>query len=93
MRKVREPRECSLCGQMFLPRHGSKTICPECDDIIKRHKRPTYEYDSPKDFTQYEYLLRKRNIENHKDTIVAEGYADRQRARTLARVEPIKTTL
>lgn len=40
-------------------------------------------YDNPVDAEQYEYKLRKRNIEKFCDNIIAIGYAERQIAASL----------
>ena len=47
-------------------------------------------YDNPTDIKQYEYKLRKRNIERFRDRIVATGYAERQKAKTLEMVGRVK---
>ena len=96
MRKV-IIKECCICGAPFEAHHGGKRICPECEEVITRNKRgfskTPFRYAPPYDLVKYEQQTRKQNLEAYRDTIVAEGYADRQRAKTLARVEPIKTTL
>jgi hypothetical protein len=42
---------------------------------------------------EYEQKLLRRNVENYRDTIVAIGYADRQRAATLRLVGRVNTEL
>jgi len=88
-------RECYICGKTFIAYHGSKRMCPECSEVILHHKRRNipHLYDNPKDREAYEKDLKRRMTERHKDTIIADGYADRQMARTLERAGKIKTTL
>ena len=96
-KKVRRynPVECEVCGGMFTPNHGNAKYCPECQEVLYHNKgrRLPRAYAPPYDLEKYEEQTRKQNIEAYKDTIVAEGYADRQRAETLQKVEPIKITL
>lgn len=88
-------KECKCCGQSFEAKHGNKQLCPDCEDVVLHHRgfARSRQYDNPTDPEAYERALRKRNIERHKDNIIAEGYAERQRAKTLSIVSPIKTTL
>ena len=88
-------KECIYCGNQFEPDSGYRRMCPECYDVVmkNRGRRCSYMYSGPVNVEAYEYKLRQRNIEAHQDTIVAEGYADRQRAKTLSTISKIKTTL
>lgn len=94
-KRVHEPRECVLCGSIFVPTHGCKKMCPECTDVVyhSRGRRLPKQYDNPTNIEAYEIKLRQRYMERYKDTIVAEGYAARQRANTLAMVGKIKVEL
>ena len=91
----RQLKECDICGSPFEAVHGNKRLCDECLGFIRHNQgvARSIVYSNPGDIEAYERGLRRRNIENHRDTIIAEGYADRQRAKTLAGVEKIKTTL
>ena len=101
-----EPRPCTMCGTVFTPPHGNRKLCPVCRekqgrnlgfeypikmisvmDILKEYP---ITYDNPTDIEQYEYKLRKRNIERFRDRIVATGYAERQKAKTLEMVGRVK---
>lgn len=88
-----EPRPCSVCGKVFTPAHGNRRMCDDCYETFGKNKRlnvPTLRFKATVDVDQYEYELRKRNVENHRDTIVAIGYADRQREATLKMVGRVK---
>ena len=82
-------KQCEYCGDWFESEHGNRQICPECKRECKRIRTPRM-HIGPTDVLAYERALRIRNTENHRDTIVAEGYADRQRAKTLALVSKIE---
>lgn len=88
-------KECCFCGAPFETERGYKKMCPECEDIIShnRGRKCARIYAGPVNVSAYEWNMRRRNIEEHKDTIIAEGYADRQKAKTLSTVSKIKTTL
>lgn len=87
-------KECYICGTPFIAHHAAKRMCPECTEVIKGNRgKRVHEYDNPKDREAYEKDLRRRMTERYHDTIVADGYADRQRARTLETVGKIDTTL
>ena len=90
-----EPRPCSVCGQTFAPEHGNKRICPEYSEVIHGNKgrHLPRQYEAPEDLVQYEAAVRKRYMSRYKDTIVAIGYAERQRAQTLAMAGKVKTEL
>lgn len=90
-----EPRACTVCGQMFTPEHGNKRICPDCSEVIHGNKgrHLPRQYETPEDLEQYEAAVRKRYMSRYKDTIVAIGYAERQREQTLKMVGKVKTEL
>lgn len=86
---------CQICGAEFIARHGNKRICPECYEITNRGKgrHLPKRYECPVDIEQYEAKVRQQNIADHKDTIVAIGYAERQKADSLAKAGRVKTEL
>ena len=95
MKKEFYEKVCEICGAEFTARHGNKRLCPECYEITTRGKGRNLprRYACPVDIELYEERVRKQNIADHKDTIVAIGYADRQREQTLQMVGKIKVTL
>ena len=90
-----EPRPCNICGIVFTPTHGNRKLCPECRE--KQGKNLGFEfpitYDNPADAEQYEFKLRKRNIERFQDKIIAIGYAERQMAASLKLAGKVRTEL
>jgi len=90
-----EPRPCTMCGTVFTPPHGNRKLCPVCREKQGRNLGFEYPitYDNPTDIEQYEYKLRKRNMESFRDRIVATGYAERQKAKTLEMVGKVRTEL
>lgn len=88
-----EPRPCRFCGEIFTPTHGNRKLCDDCRIRFGRHQGLEWAitYDGPANNEEYEKRLAKQNREKYRDTIVAIGYADRQREATLklaGRVDP-----
>ena len=98
-----EARRCIICGKEYIPRRSDQRTCGS-DECMKARQRLNYlEYRK----THYAALLetnrrsmakkrREREIEKHppkKDTIVAIGYAERQRETTLRMAGKINTEL
>ena len=95
MKKEFYRKTCQICGAEFIARHGNKRLCTECYEITARGKGRNLprRYACPVDIEQYEARVRQRNIADHKDTIVAIVYADRQREQTLQMVGRVKVEL
>ena len=83
-----EPRQCAICGKTFIPRNKTQKSCgaPECVRKWKNRREKT---------TKHVYIKKepKRTHVPKPDTIVAIGYADRQREKTLAMVGKVRTEL
>lgn len=90
-----EPRPCSVCGNMFKPPHGNRKMCPECREKFSKNLGSDWviTYANPYDVEQYEQRLKRRNTARFHDTIVAIGYAERQREATLKLAGRVKTEL
>lgn len=90
-------KECRRCHKIYTSKSGNTLFCPECNEIKRgnysRHKPGTYSPNFNVDL--YELHIKMNAIERakHNDSIVGEGYAERQIADTLSKVEPIKTEL
>lgn len=92
-----EPRHCVICGKEFIPRRCNQKSCggPECKREVQRMARKAYikkNYLKVRDDNR-KYMQRMRNSEQRTpkpDTIVAEGYAERQMAKTLEMVGRVK---
>lgn len=87
--------ECEICGAEFQQTHGRQEMCPECRAAIHRGKgrKLPRQYSNPVNVEKYEAEMKERYKARFKDTIVAIGYADRQRAETLEMVGKIKVEL
>ena len=98
-----EPRLCIICGVEYIPRRSDQRTCG-CKECMKERQKLNYrEYRR----THYAALLetnrrsmakkrKEREMEKHppkKDTIVAIGYAERQREATLKMVGKVKVKL
>ena len=101
--KEYEPRRCIICGKEYTPRRSDQRCCLDPNCTKERQRLNQIEYRR----THYASVLEsnrksmaKRRAEKYlaehppkEDTIVAIGYADRQRANTLRMVGKVKVTL
>lgn len=93
-----EERACEICGRMYRPSRADQRTCASVECV--RERKRLY---AAKKKLDGEYVARKREydrkrrsqktLEPKKDTIVAIGYADRQRAETLSMVGKVKVEL
>ena len=98
-----EPRRCIICGVEYIPRRSDQRTCG-CAECMKERQKLNYrEYRK----THYAALLetnrrsmakkrKEREMEKQppkKDTIVAIGYAERQREATLRLAGKVRTEL
>ena len=98
-----EPRRCIICGVEYIPRRSDQRTCG-CAECMKERQKLNYrEYRR----THYAALLetnrrsmekkrKEREMEKQppkKDTIVAIGYAERQREATLRLAGKVRTEL
>ena len=93
-----EPRACEICGRMYTPGRIDQRTCasPECVRERKRAYGIKKKNEGVYKARKRAYMQRKRKPEEHKpkpDTIIAIGYADRQKAATLKIVGKIKVEL
>ena len=90
-----DPIECEVCGTIFIPSYGRRTLCDTCQQLLRNGKgrKIPETREGPTDVARHEKEVRKRYMERYHDTIVAEGYADRQRAKTLAMVGKVRVEL
>jgi hypothetical protein len=73
-------------------------MCPRCKDICYRNKRrrdSSSSYEPVGNNDMYELRIKTEAIRRakHNESIIGEGYAERQIADTLSKVEKIKTEL
>ena len=93
--KKYDPRECEICGAVFVPTHGIQKTCPECRAFAKKGWHIGYREIMPVESVKHrEYIIRQRFEEAERNcTIVGEGYAERQIANSLKLAGKIKTEL
>ena len=98
-----EARRCIICGKEYIPRRSDQRTCGSQECKKARQRLNYLEYRK----THYAALLesnrksmakkrREREIEKHppkKDTIIAIGYAERQRETTLKMAGKVRTEL
>jgi len=95
-----EPRHCVICGKEFIPRQCNQKSCggPECKREVQRMARKAYikkNYLKVRDDNR-KYMQRMRGevgCTPKPDTIVAEGYAERQMAASLKLAGKVRTEL
>ena len=98
-----ESRRCEICGREYIPKRSDQRCClsPEC--VRERQRINQREYRERyygRVLENNRRSMEKRRAERRlaenppkEDTIVAIGYADRQRAETLRMVGRIKVEL
>lgn len=96
--KSEEPRRCEICGRLYMPRRCDQRTCasPECTRERKRIYALKKLNEGAYKARKRDYMRRKHEPEPRKpkeDTIVAIGYAERQREQTLQMVGKIKVEL
>lgn len=98
-----EPRCCEICGKEYIPRRSDQRTCgdPECKKARQRLNFIEYrKANYTRVLESNRKAMAKKRAEKYlaenppkEDTIVAIGYADRQREATLAMVGKVKVTL
>ena len=90
-----EPRACLICGKVFVPKRKNEILCsdPACKKERHRQKIEAYKpmHNAARKRQREEARMLKKNRKPKPDTIVAIGYAERQKAETLkmaGRVDP-----
>lgn len=96
--KSKEPRRCEICGRLYMPRRCDQRTCasPECTRERKRIYAQKKQNEGVYKARKREYMRRQRTPEPYvpkPDTIVAIGYAERQKEKTLAKAGKIKVEL
>ena len=101
--KEYEPRRCIICGKEYIPKRSDQRCClaPECMKERQRLNRIEYRRKNyGRVLENNRRAMEKRRAERYlaehppkEDTIVAIGYADRQRANTLRMVGKVRTEL
>ena len=94
---IYEPRQCVICGKVFVPTRKNEILCsdPACKKARHRQKIESYKpmRNAARKKKREEARMIKERRKPKPDTIVAIGYADRQRAETLKMVGRVKVEL
>ena len=98
-----EPRRCIICGKEYIPRRSDQRTCgsQECKKARQRlnyleYRKENYAAVLENNRRAMAKKRKEREMEKRPpkpDTIVAIGYADRQRAETLKMVGRVKAEL
>ena len=98
-----EPRRCEICGKEYTPRRSDQRTCLDENCMKERQRLNRIEYrrrNYGRVLENNRRSMEKRRAERRlaenppkSDTIVAIGYAERQREKTLAMVGKVKVTL
>ena len=98
-----EARRCIICGKEYIPRRSDQRTCgsQECKKARQRlnyleYRKENYAAVLESNRKSMAKKRKEREMEKHPpkpDTIVAIGYADRQRAETLALAGKVNTEL
>lgn len=83
-----DPIECVVCGKLFKPGRKTQVTCG-CPECVKKWKS-RYQLRYHRNYNRKEPRITRKP---KPDTIVAIGYADRQRAATLAMAGKVRTEL
>ena len=95
-----EPRRCTICGKEYIPFRCNQKTCgdPKCrraNSNIARKEYVKKNYATIREGNR-DYMRRKRDEQKwtpKPDTIVAEGYAERQMAASLKMAGKVRTEL
>lgn len=99
-----EPKECCICGAVFIPRRRNVVACdnPECKRKAKLKRQKIWYRNNYAAAQEGRRNYMRRIREENKlegphvrkpDTIVAIGYAERQIAATLEKAGKVRTEL
>lgn len=97
-----EPRVCIICGKEYIPKRSDQRTCGS-DECMRARQRLNYLEYRRKNYAAVlennrRSMKKRREEKKHKsmqklDSIVAIGYAERQRAETLSMVGKVRTEL
>ena len=95
-----EPRRCEICGKEYIPRRSDQRTCGSEECMKKRQRLNQLEYrkrNYAKVLADNRRTMRERREAKRRkekpDTLVAVGYAERQKAATLKMAGRVKTEL
>ena len=92
-----EPRICEMCGKLYKPGRFDQRTCGSVECVRERKRRSAIQYQNAEyRERKREFMRRKRDpgaYETKPDTIIGEGYAERQMEQTLKMVGKVNTEL
>ena len=94
-KKKKEPRICEVCGKEYIPRTVRQRTCgsDKCMEEMHRIGRREYEAKHPhRNSERYRKLKTERRVK-HIDSIIGEGYAERQIADSLRLAGKVRVEL
>ena len=94
---MKEQKKCEICGELYTPRNKRQKTCgsPACKRALYKQTQKLYEITHLKRNSERYKKIRieaARKAKRH-DSIVAEGYAERQIADSLRLAGRINTEL
>lgn len=94
---IYEPKPCLICGKVFTPKRRSDILCGDPVCKYKRHRQKVEQYQPTYNAARRKKREEARMIKERRkpkqDTIVAIGYAERQKAETLKMAGRVNTEL
>ena len=87
-----EPRHCEICGAEYMPYRGNQRTCGSAECVREMRRQNAREWQKHH-YKEKREMIKRACIEVKPDTIVAIGYADRQREQTLAMAGKVKVEL
>ena len=93
MKKDYQPKECPICGMTFIPKRFNQVTCGADKCKYKWKHRNSAKRNAMRNRARKDGYRHGERHTPKPDTIVAIGYAERQRAKTLSMVGKIDTTL
>ena len=91
----KQTKKCEKCGKEFIPKNSRQKYCSRECSGSPDNTSPYYHNASSLGYIRdvEAYARRRRKEVEARDHIIGEGYAERQIADTLSKVEKIKTEL
>lgn len=87
-----EPRYCEICGSVYKPCRANQRTCGSAECVKEMRRQNAREWQL-KHYREKREMIQKARSEVKPDTIVAIGYAERQKEQTLAMAGKVRTEL
>lgn len=91
MNRTFKPKICEVCLREFIPRGGRQRMCAECRKSVNNYKsdKRRYAVNDADARLRMNAAIRAR----HNESIIGEGYAERQMKKTLLMAGKVRTEL